>query len=104
MECPKGGFGNDSARFVGFTRYLTHLFHTAKIPVRQRIGHGASRENRRQDSADRGQLDEPVEIQHRRGVGSGDGHMMVGQRDEIQLEVARSGPNVHDDDIGLKVF
>ena len=39
MECPKGGFGNDSARFVGFTRHLTHLFHTVKIPVRQSIGH-----------------------------------------------------------------
>ena len=104
MECPKGGFGNDSACFVGFTRHLTHLFHTAKIPVRQSIGPGATRENRHQDSVDLGQLDAPVAIQHRRGVGCGDGHMMVGLRDEIQLEVARSGPNVHDDDIGLKVF
>jgi hypothetical protein len=52
----------------------------------------------------RGQLEEPVEVQHRRGIGCGDGHMMVGHQKEIQCVVARSGSDVHDDYFGLKVL
>jgi len=100
LECPAGGLLGVG---IGFADRLDDLVDTAEIPIGEGLGDGIARQEGRQDTTNRCQLDKSVEVEHRRRIRSGHCQVVVRHQKKVQRMITGACADIDNDDIGLQL-